>query len=56
MFKDYIEVSLGFMLSIVDPYFHYQNNIWLDRSQYYELLLVYVDDVLAIIHEPKSIM
>ena len=47
MFKDYIEVSLVFTPSIVDPDFYHQNN---------ELLLVYVDDVLEISHNPKVIM
>jgi hypothetical protein len=56
MFKDFIESSLGFKSSRVDPDMYYRRNARTDGSEYYELLLVYVDDVLAISHNPEKIM
>jgi hypothetical protein len=48
--------DIGFVSTIADP------NIWIrpaardDGYEYYEMLLVYVDDVLAISHEPKVLI
>ena len=44
------------MLSRFYTDIYHRNNTRPDGSQYYDLLLVYVDDVFAIIHDPKSIM
>jgi len=35
---------------------YWRRNTKQDGSAYYELLLVYVDDVLAVSHDPKAIM
>ena len=56
MFKDFIELKLGFKSSRVDPNMHYRRNIRSDGSPYYDLLLVYVDGVLVISHDPEVIM
>ena len=56
MFKDFIESSLGFKSSRVDPDMYYRRNARADGSEYYKRLLVYVDDVLAISHNPEKIM
>jgi hypothetical protein len=48
--------DIGFVSTIADP------NVWIqpvaceDKHDYYEMLLVYVDDVLAISHEPKILI
>jgi hypothetical protein len=48
--------DIGFVSTIADP------NVWIqpaaceDRYDYYEMLLVYVDNVLAISHEPKILI
>ena len=56
MFKDCIESRLGFALTVMDPDVYIRRNIDKDRSAYYEFLLVYVDNVLAISHDPGAIM
>lgn len=56
MFKDHIVQHLDFTPSIVDPDLYYRKAERPDGTLYYELLLVYVDDVLAISHNPLSIM
>ena len=56
MFKEYIEKKMGFTPSLSDPDMYYRKQSRPDNTRYYELLLVYVDDVLAISHDPKSIM
>lgn len=56
MFKDYIIQHLGFTASVMDPDMYYRKGVKADGTEYYELLLVYVDDVLAISHNPMSIM
>ena len=56
MFKDFIETKLRFKLSRVDPNMYYRRNVRGDGQAYYKLLLVYVDDVLAISHNPESII
>jgi hypothetical protein len=48
--------DIGFVSTIADP------NVWIrpearkDGHEYYEMLLVYVDNVLAISHEPKVLI
>jgi hypothetical protein len=48
--------DIGFVSTIADP------NVWIqpaackDGYNYYEMLLVYVDNVLAISHEPKVLI
>ena len=56
MFKDHVVDKLEFTPSVVDPDMYYQRNVKADGTEYYELLLVYVDDVLACSHDPKGIM
>ena len=56
MFKNFIESTLNFTPSKVDPDMYYRRNRKVDGEEYYELLLVYVDDVLAISHDPEQIM
>ncbi|KAL7555128.1 hypothetical protein ACHAWF_018763 [Thalassiosira exigua] len=47
MFKDFIEVHLGFIPPRVDRDTYYRINSKLGGTHYYELLLVYLDDVLV---------
>ena len=56
MFKTYIEKKLGFKPCVMDGDLYYWHQKRPDGSEYYELLLVCVDDVLACSHDPKSIM
>ncbi|KAL7525855.1 hypothetical protein ACHAWF_001533, partial [Thalassiosira exigua] len=56
MFKDFIVTHLKFIPSRVDGDMYYRKSSKPDGTLYYELLLVYVDDVLAISHDPKEIM
>ena len=56
MFKDFIVHKLGFAPSRVDSDLYYRKSKKPDGEFYYELLLVYVDDVLAISHDPEEIM
>ena len=56
MFKDFIESRLGFVPTVMDPDVYIRRNIDKDGRAYYEYLLVYVDDVLAISHDPDAIM
>lgn len=56
MFKDHIVQHLGFTPSIVDPDIYYRKAKMPDGTSYYELLLVYVDDVLVASHAPMDVM
>ena len=56
MLKDSIELKMGFTPSTTDPGMSYRRIRHTKGSAYYELLLVYIDDVLAISHDPKLIM
>ena len=56
MFKNYIESKLGFTPSTADGDMYYRKNKMPSGAEYYELLLVYVDDVLAVSHDPGAIM
>jgi hypothetical protein len=48
--------SLGFTSSLADPDVWYRAATKPDGFQYYEYLLVYVDDMLVISHDPVAIM
>jgi hypothetical protein len=48
--------SMGFMPSLADPYVWYKAACKENGLEYYEYILVYVDDILAISHSPKIIM
>ena len=56
IFKDYIESVLEFVPSKLDSDLYYRRSRKPDGTEYYQLLLVYVDDVLAISHDPRAIM
>ena len=56
MFKDYIIDKLAFTPSVMDGDMYYRRNVTETGEPYYELLLVYVDDVLAVSCDPESIM
>ena len=56
MFKEYIVNRMGFVPSSLDGDMYYRRNQDEQGVCYYELLLVYVDDVLAISHDPEDIM
>ena len=53
MSKDFIQSSLKFKSSHIDPDICYRRNTQKDGLVYYGLLLVYVDDILAISHDPE---
>jgi hypothetical protein len=48
--------DIGFVSTTVDPDVWIQPAAHEDRYDYYKMLLVYVDDVLAISHEPKKLI
>ena len=56
MFKDHIVNCLGFTPITIDPEIYYQRNTKEDGNDYYEILLVYADDVLACSHDAKAVM
>ena len=56
MFKDFIEGELGFKPSTMDSDMYYRRCKAGDGSEYYELLLVYVDDVLCVSHAPREVL
>ena len=56
MFKEFIEETLKFKSTKVDPDAYIRRNKKPDGTEYYEILLVYVDDVLVASHDPDSIM
>ena len=56
MFKTFIETKLEFKPSRVDSDLYFRKNWKPTGEPYYELLLVYVDDVLAVSHDPEEIM
>jgi hypothetical protein len=49
-------IELGFKSSIVDPDAYIRKNYKDNGTAYYEMVLVYVDDVLCISHKPSAIM
>ena len=60
MFSDFIINQLGFVSTIIDPDVYRRKSTYKDARgnsvDYYELLLVYVDDVLVVSKEPNAIM
>jgi hypothetical protein len=48
--------DLGFASTMVDPDVYISKNFREDGVPYYKMILVYVDDVLCVSHEPASIM
>ena len=56
MFKDHIVNCLGFTQSTIDPDIYYLRNTNEDGTDYYDLLLVYVESVLACSHDAKAVM
>ena len=56
IFKDTIINSLGFTSFTIDPDMYYKCNTKEDVTDYYELLLVYVDNILACSHDAKAVM
>jgi hypothetical protein len=56
MFSSFVTRTLGFKPTRIDPDVYYKRNFRTDGTTYYEYLLVYVDDVLAISLDPKAIM
>ena len=56
MFEDHIVNCLRITPSTIDSNMYYQRNTNEDGTDYYKLLLVYVDNVLACIHDAKEVM
>ena len=56
MFSHFIINTLGFLPTRIDPDVYYRKNYRPNGEAYYEYVLVYVDDVLAISHDPTTIM
>ena len=48
--------KIGFEPSSLEGDMYYRRNVYVNGAPYYELLLVYVDGVLAISHDPEAIM
>ena len=48
--------DMGFTPTCQDPDVYHHEAQKLDGTKCYELLLVYVDDILAISHDPKAII
>ena len=45
---------LGFTSSLADPYVGYKTSIKPDGTEYYQYVLVYVDDLLVLSHDPEK--
>ena len=56
MFKNFIENNLHLKLTQIDPNVYIRINRRKNGTEYYELFLVYVSDVLAVSHSPDSII
>ena len=56
MFSNFVTNTLGFTPTRIDPDVYYRKSIRPDGDAYYEYMLVYVDDVLAISLNPTEIM
>jgi hypothetical protein len=48
--------DLGFVSTTADPDVWIQAAVRDDRFEYYEMLLIYVDDILAVSHQPKLLI
>lgn len=55
MFSAFVVKSMGFTPTRADPDVYIRKN-YRNNSEYYEYLLVYVDDVLVVSHAPEDIM
>ena len=55
MFADTL-LAMNFIPTQADPDVYRRKSRKPDGEEYYELLLVYVDDVLACSHDPQAIM
>jgi hypothetical protein len=53
MFSSFVTETLGFSPTHIDPDVYYKKNYHSDGTAYYEYLLVYIDDVLAISLDPN---
>ena len=56
MLKERIVNSLGFTPSTINPDMYYRRNTKDGSTDYYELLLFYVDDVSACSHDAKAVI
>ena len=56
MLKDHIVNCLGFTPSTIDPDMYHRRNTKEDGTDYYWILLVYVDVVLACSHDEMAVM
>ena len=56
MFKDHTVNCLWFTAGTIEPDMYYWHNAKQDFTDYYELLLVYVDNILACSHDAKAVM
>ena len=54
--SQFITETLGFQNTIADPDVYRRESRKPDGTSYYELLLVYVDDLLCVSHNPKDVM
>ena len=48
--------DMGFKSTLVDPDVYIRRNKKENGEPYYELLLVYVDDLMCVSHNPRDIM
>jgi hypothetical protein len=55
MFSNFVTNTLGFTPTRIDPDVYYRKGIRPNGDAYYEYILVYVDDVLAISLNPTEI-
>ena len=55
-FKEFIKRKLYFKSTQIDPDVYIRSNRMGNRTGYCKLLLVYVDDILAVSHFTESIM
>ena len=56
IFKEFIEKNLHFKLTRILPDVYIRRNRRETRTEYYELLLVYMEDFLSVSHSPEIIM
>jgi hypothetical protein len=48
--------DLGYEPCLADPDLWWKANVRADRHEYYEYVLLYVDDVLVISHKPHEVL
>ena len=56
MFKELIEKNLHFKSTQIEPDVYIRRNRRVNVTEYYYILLICVDDVLAVSHLPEIIM